>query len=328
MEISGWSILADVLILLAGAAVAGALCERLRQSALVGYLAAGMLLGPNALDWISGGDQMELLAELGVALLLFSIGLEFSWRRLRTMGRGVLYAGVLQVGLTLAIAAVGAVVLGLAIKAAVLIGAIVALSSTAVVLRVLASRAELDSVHGRSTLGILLIQDASVVPLVLMAELLAGGGSAVGVLVQGARTIGGAILLVGLFYVLFNLAVPRLLGARAVSRNRELPILIATVTALGSTWAAHEVGVSPALGAFVAGMLLGGSSFAAQVRADSASLRTIMVTLFFSAVGMFAAPRWILEHLGAVVALTASIMVGKTVIIWPVSYTHLRAHET
>jgi len=316
MDVSGWSILADVLVLLAVAAAAGALCERLRQSALVGYLAAGMLLGPHALDWIGGRAEVRLLAELGVALLLFSIGLEFSWRRLRTMGRKILFAGLLQIAVTLLIGTGAAMLLAIPIKAAVSIGAIIALSSTAVVLRVLASRAELDSVHGRSVLGILLIQDASVVPLVLLAELLAGGGSAREVLVQGAETVGGAILLVGVFYVAFYVIVPRLLGARAVSRNRELPILIATVTALGSTWAAHEVGVSPALGAFVAGMLLGGSTFAAQVRADSASLRTIMMTLFFSAVGMYAAPRWILEHWVAVLTLAAAIMSGKALIVW------------
>jgi CPA2 family monovalent cation:H+ antiporter-2 len=118
------------------------------------------------------------------------------------------------------------------------------------------------------------------------------------------------------FVLIFNHLVPRLLGARFISRNRELPILLAIVTALGSAWAAHEADLSPALGAFVAGMLLAGSPFAVQIRADISGLRTLLVTLFFAAVGMYANPAWIIGHLPAVLGLVAAIVLGKALIMW------------
>ena len=151
-----WTGLLDVLILLLAALVLGALCERLRQSAILGYLLAGTLLGPNALNWMPNHRAVSAIAELGVALLLFTIGLEFSWRRLRALGPIALGGGTLQVLITGALVAALCTQLGLGGRSAVAIGAIIALSSTACVLRVLISRAEIDGVHGRKSLGIMI----------------------------------------------------------------------------------------------------------------------------------------------------------------------------
>jgi CPA2 family monovalent cation:H+ antiporter-2 len=312
---AAWSILLDLLILLTAATVLGAICQRLRQNAIVGYLLAGMLIGPNVLNWVSAEAEVELLAELGVAMLLFTIGLEFSWPRLRQLGPIALIGGVAQVVVTMIIAGAAAMALGADAKAAVAIGAMIALSSTAVVLELLAERVELDSMHGRGALGVLLLQDIAMVPLVLLVELLGGEGAAGQVVGQALKTIGGAAVLIVAFFVLFNVLVPRLLGTRTMMRNRQLPILLATVTALGSAWAAHAVNISPALGAFVAGMLLAGSPFAVQVRADVVSLRTVLVTLFFSAVGMYARPGWMIAHWWWVLTLVAAIIIGKTLIV-------------
>jgi CPA2 family monovalent cation:H+ antiporter-2 len=180
----------------------------------------------------------------------------------------------------------------------------------------LVSRTELDSLHGRSALAILLIQDIAVVPLVLLVGMLGGSGTPGEVALHALNTIGVAALLVVAFILIFNYLVPRLLGARFISRNRELPILLAIITALGSAWAAHEANLSPALGAFVAGMLLAGSPFAVQIRADVTGLRTLLVTLFFAAVGMYANPAWIIAHLPAVLGLVAAIVLGKALIMW------------
>ena len=323
---AGWLLLVDVLLLLTAAMVLGVLCERLKQSAIVGYLLAGMLLGPHALHLVGSRAEMAVLAELGVALLLFSIGLEFSWRRLGALGPAALLSGVFQVLVTVLLAAAAAVGLGVAGKAALAIGAMIALSSTAVVLRMLVSRAELDSVHGRSALAILLVQDIAVVPLVLLVGMLGGEGTFGQVTLEALKTIGVAAGLVAAFILIFNHLVPRLLGARFISRNRELPILLAIVTALGSAWAAHEANLSPALGAFVAGMLLAGSPFAVQIRADVSGLRTLLVTLFFAAVGMYANPAWIIGHLPAVLALVAAIVLGKALIMWALLRLMGRSH--
>jgi len=172
-----WPSLLDILILLAAATVLGGLFERFKQSPLLGYLLAGTLLGPNALNLLPSHAAVATIAELGVALLLFTIGLEFSWRTLRSIGPIALGGGTIQVALTGIMTAVVCLALGLGTRASVAIGAMIALSSTAAVLRLLARRAELDSVHGRNAVGILLLQDIAVVPIMLVITAMSVGGS-------------------------------------------------------------------------------------------------------------------------------------------------------
>jgi CPA2 family monovalent cation:H+ antiporter-2 len=311
-----WSVLFDILILLSTALVFGVVCERLRQNAILGYLAAGALLGPNALQFISNASEVSALAELGVALLLFTIGLEFSWPRLRRLGAVALGGGTVQVVVTVVLGAMTALVFGMSTRTALAIGAIVALSSTACVLRLLMSRAELESSHGRHALGILLMQDIAVVPLVLLVTVLGGEGSLQQVGMDVVKTLGWACVLVVVLYLLLNRVVPRVLHLESLYRNRDLPILLAIVTGLGSAWGSHKLGLSPALGAFVAGMLVAESPFATQIRSDVASIRTLLVTLFFSAIGMLGDPAWFVQHLPAVLALVLAVVAGKAVIIW------------
>ncbi len=311
-----WTALLDVLILLLAALVLGALCERLKQSAILGYLLAGTLLGPNALNWMPNHKAVATIAELGVALLLFTIGLEFSWRRLRTVGPLALGGGTVQLLLTGALTATVCLTLGLGGRSALAVGGLVALSSTACVLRLLVNRAEIDGVYGRNAMGILLLQDIAVVPLVLVVTAL-GGDKSESVAQIGwemGRAAGVAALLVAALFVVLNYVVPLLLGAKEATRNRDLPILLAIVTAVGSAWASHKLGLSPALGAFIAGLLLAESPFATQIRADVMSVRTLFVTLFFSSIGMLGNPAWVLEHLGLVAAVVAAIVFGKAIV--------------
>ncbi len=229
-----WTALLDVVTLLAAALLLGALCERVRLNAIIGYLAAGTLLGPNALNLIWNHAAVGAIAELGVALLLFTIGLEFSWRRLRNIGPMALGGGTLQIVLT----GLGAAALGLALglpgPSALAVGAMIAMSSTACVLRLLTARTELDAVHGRHALGILLLQDAAVVPLVLAVTILGRHASEVHFGIEIARAGGGALLLAGSLYVLLTYVAPRLLAIAEISRNRELAILLAIVTFMGA----------------------------------------------------------------------------------------------
>jgi CPA2 family monovalent cation:H+ antiporter-2 len=292
------------------------LCERLKQSAILGYLAAGTLIGPNAIGLVSDGEHVQHLAELGVALLLFTIGLEFSWPRLKRLGIAALGGGAAQILVTMGVGFLCAKAFGLGFAASITLGAIVSLSSTACVLRLLIARAEIESVHGRYALGILLMQDIAVVPLFLLVTVLGGDGSLTEVGIGMLKALALSGLLVVVLIVLLNKIAPLVLGMDALRQNRDLPILLAFVVGIGAAWGSHELGLSPALGAFVAGMILAESPFATQVRSDVSSIKTLLVTLFFASIGMLGDPVWLLEHLGPVLALLAAIVVGKAIVIW------------
>ena len=311
-----WTVARDVIVLLGGALFLGAAAVRFRQSAVVGYLAAGTLLGPHALGWVQSEAEVELMSELGVALLLFGIGLEFSWPRLKSFGPRAVVGGVLQVAITLVVGALAAWILGVGVRQAIGIGAMVSLSSTACVLRVLVDRAELESVHGRNATGVLLLQDMAVVPLALLVGVLGGGGDAGSVVREIGTAVGAAVGLILGLYVLLNWVAVGLLSSSMLRRNRELAVLLAVCVGLGSAAAAHYAHLSPAVGAFVAGMILGGSPFADQVRADIGSLRVMLLTLFFAAAGTMADPAWILAHTYLVGGFTAAVILGKAAIVW------------
>ena len=308
-----WTALLDVLILLTAAMLLGGLLERLKQNAILGYLLAGTLLGPNALNLVTHHETVTGIAELGVALLLFVIGLEFSRNKLRSIGAIALGGGILQVVVTGALGMYVSVLWGLDVRAAFAVGAIIALSSTAVVVRLLVQRAEIDSVHGRNALGILLLQDIAVVPLLLAVTFLDGAGSPADFAWAMARALGMIVLLTAALYLLTR-AAPWLLGT-GVATDRETPVLLVIVMAAGSAWGAHALGLSPVLGAFLAGVLLAESPFATQIRADVAPLKTLFVTLFFSSIGMMTNPGWVLEHWAEVTGLVVAIILGKTVLI-------------
>jgi len=312
-----WSVIVDLTVLLGAALVLGALCERYRQSAIVGYLIAGMLLGPNALQWISNSKEVELLAELGVALLLFTIGLEFSWRRLRAMGLVALGGGTVQILATAAIGAACAAAFGLPGRTALVIGPILALSSTACVLRVLEARGELESLHGVQSLGILLVQDIAVIPCVLLATVLAQDDGSAG---SAALNLGKALSLAALaaltLYVVFTFVVPKVLRIGSVHASRELSVITAIVSGLGAAVLAHKAGLSPGFGAFIAGMLLAESPFAAQVRADVSALRTLFVTVFFSSIGALGDPGWMLANWQIILPTVVALILGKSIIAW------------
>ena len=308
-----WDALADVLFLLGGGFVLGAVAERLKQSAILGYLAAGMLLGPHALNLVAGGQQVTLLAELGVALLLFSIGLEFPWSRLKRAG-AALAGGGLQIAMTVGVGAGIALAMGEGGGEAFVLGAMLALSSTAYVLRILSRRAAIDSPHGRLSIGVLLAQDVAVVPLVLVASVVVEGESLGPALLSLGRLAGFALLLVVAMWLLFHVVAPRLLGTEVLRRNRELPLLLAITSGLGSAIAAHELGISPAIGAFLAGMLLAESPFATQIRSDVSAMRTVLMTLFFGSIGMLGNPSWIAAHLPLLLGLVLGVVLVKSLL--------------
>lgn len=309
-----WQLLMEILLLLTAAFLLGAIAQKLKQSAIIGYLIAGAVVGPLMFN----AEAVRQVAELGVALLLFSIGLEFSFSRLKKLGSIALLGGSLQVIITLALFAI-IIIPFVNLTTAIAIGAMAALSSTAVVLRVLVDHAAIDSIPGRNALGILLLQDIAVVPLVLLVTLLSTGGSVGEISIHLVKALGGAIILVFVLYLLFYQLVPRILMAQGLFANRELVVLLAIIIALGSIWLAHSLRLSPALGAFLAGMLLAESPFATQIRSDIVSIRTLFVTLFFTSVGMLADPLWLVQHLLWVIVGLLLVFGIKTMIVYGIA---------
>ncbi len=323
-----WNSLLEIVLLLGAALLAGGVMARFGQSPLVGYLLAGMVMGgPSSLHVVKSEKQVEAIAELGVSLLLFSLGLEFSLHRLRSLGARVLLGGLFQVLVTTVVGALAAAAVGLGNAEAIAVGAMVSLSSTACVLRVLMENADIDTAHGRNSLAVLLVQDMAVVPLAILMALLSGGGDASDVAWRVGRiALLASGLVVGLYIVLDKIAVAAL-GTLTLERNRELTLILAVVTGLGSACAAHAIGISPALGAFVAGMFLGNSPFATQIRADVSSLRTVLLTLFFGAAGMVADPVWIFHNWQVVVGVTVALVFGKAVIVWAIYRALKQPHQ-
>jgi CPA2 family monovalent cation:H+ antiporter-2 len=312
--VQAWALLYHIALLITAALVLGLTAERLKQNAIVGYLLTGVLLGPGGLGLVASDGGVEMIADLGVALLLFTIGLEFSWRRLKAFGRLAVGGGTLQVLLTLVVFTAAFQWSGLSYKAALVLGAAVSMSSTALVLRVLTARAELDSLHGRNALGILLLQDMAVVPLVLVVNALGGTSEGWGAAADFGLRLGKGALLVTAVVIAGRYLLPPTLNLAASLRNRELPILLALAVFLLVTWASHALEQSPILGAFIAGMLLAETVFAEQIRADVIPLRAGFVTVFFASVGLLVElpePGVLLQA----ALLAAAIVAGKTLIV-------------
>lgn len=292
----------------------GIVCERLRIGSVAGYLLAGVLIGPGALGLVATNQAIEAISEVGVALLLFTIGLEFSWKQLVRFGGRAVIAGSLAI-VTIIICGTGVWVgLGQDWNTAFVLGAAASLGSTAIVLRILRDKNDLDSLHGRFAMAMLLTQDVAVIPLLLIVSFISAAKGTV-VATMGATVVNTVIFVVAMALVV-SLVLPRLLDERAVARNREIPILIAISVGVGSIWAAYTMGVSPAIGAFFAGLLLAEAKFADQMRADVFPLRTLFLTVFFVSVGLFAELGWMADNALILALGTLSLLLGKTVVTY------------
>lgn len=306
--------LRDLVLILAIAVPVVAGLRRLGVPTIAGFVLAGALVGPGALGLIADPHQVEVLAEIGIVLLLFGIGMELSPAKLLRLWRPTLLGGSLQVGLTIAATAGVAHVFGLEWSQGVVLGFLVALSSTAVVLRVLSLRGEAETPHGRWILGVLLFQDLAVVPMMLALPLLAGRGTETsagawfGLLGRVAPVLIG-VLLAG------TLVVPRLLAAIARTRARDLFILTVLLIGVGTAWLTNLAGVSLALGAFLAGTVVAGSSYRHQALADLVPTREVFTSLFFVSVGMLLDPALLVSDGPAVLGLLAAALLGKAILV-------------
>lgn len=311
----GIPLLRDLVILIAVALPVVLLAYRLRIPSVVGFLVSGVAIGPTALGLVRETESVAALAELGVVLLLFAVGLELSLSRIMRMGRTVLRAGGFQVLATM-VAVLGiALLLGQEWRDGVLFGALIALSSTAIILKVYADRGELDSLHGRMVVAILLFQDLCVVPLMLFLPLLAGADADPLVLV---RDIGIAVAVTGTLLVVGRYAIPPLLARVVAMRHQEIFTLVIVAIGLAAAYLTSSFGLSLALGAFLAGLIISESEFGLQALSDILPFRDTFSGIFFISVGMLLDLEYVAGHAAAVLGLALGIVVLKTLIVWGV----------
>ena len=302
---------AEIVVLLTISVVIAYLCYRIHIVPIAGFLITGVIIGPSALGLVQDLDLINNLAEIGVILLLFSIGVEFSLEKLGRIKRIVLWGGSLQVGLTLALVTGLALAWGVDGRNALFTGGLVALSSTAIVLGLLSDRGETDSPTGQNALGILIFQDFAIIAMVLLVPLLGGqGGSTVDLLLA----LGKALGLVVAVLLLARIVVPRILDLIARTRRQELFVLTVVALCFGTAWLVSLANVSLALGAFLAGLVVSESPYSAQAFSEVVPLRTVFNAAFFVSVGMLLDLGFVLDHLPLVLGVAGVALLLKALI--------------
>lgn len=304
--------LLDELAIIAGLAVlVTVLLARLQLPTVAGLLLAGALLGPFGLGVVTSVHSIEVLAEIGVVLLLFSIGLEFSLTRLRNIFRQVALGGAIQVVLTVLVTASVAVVVGQTWGLGLFYGFIFALSSTAIVLRALSERRELDAPHGRFIVGTLIFQDLCVVPMVLIVPVLGAAGASGDAATDIAIALGKATVVVVGTVALARFVVPQILAWVDASRSREVFLLAILSLCIGTAWLTSQAGLSLALGAFLGGMVVADTEYGHRAMGDILPLRDAFVSIFFVSLGMLFDVNAVAEHPVLVAALLSGFLLAK-----------------
>jgi CPA2 family monovalent cation:H+ antiporter-2 len=309
--------LQPVLILLAIAVLAVVVFRLLRLPPMLGYLLAGVIIGPHALGWIPETDETRHLAEFGVVFLMFSIGLEFSLPKLVTMKRIVFGFGTTQVVISIILVMAVTWVLGLDWRVGLVLGGALAMSSTAIVIKMLAERAELNSTHGRQVIGVLLFQDLAVIPLLIIVPALATE-------IDSDTNDFSLMLAIAIMKVIAVLAFILLFGQKlmrpwfhlvARQKSSELFVLNVLLITLGLAWLTELAGLSLALGAFLAGMLISETEYRYQVEDDIKPFRDILLGLFFVTIGMLLDMQVVIENFFWVFVILAALILLKIVLI-------------
>ncbi len=305
-------IAADIAIIIVAALIGGLIAELLKQPLILGYILAGVVVGP-----YTGGitvteiHNIELLAEIGVALLLFALGLEFSFKELKPVRKVALIGTPIQMILTMAYGFAIGKLLGFGEIASLWIGALISLSSTMVILKSMMNRGLMGTLSSRVMIGMLIVQDLAVIPLIIMLPQLSNpqaGFSALGWAALKATCFLTLMIIVG------TRVIPRLIAYVAIWNSRELFLLTVTATGLGIGYATYLFGLSFAFGAFVAGMVLGESDYSHQALSDIIPLRDVFGLLFFVSIGMLLDPAFLFANLKTVSLMVLLIIIGKGLI--------------
>ena len=310
------SLLADVAIILAAAFPLLFLGKKLRVPEVIAYLATGILIGPHALGWVRDTHSVELIAELGVALILFFVGLHLPFEKLKNLGKTTLVSGSLQMGLTVLLVVLVGMPFGADVRRTAFYGLLIALGSTAVVLPILSTRDEMGAPFARRFLGVSLFQDLAVIPLMLLVPAFASGGEAPPLPKVAVRV---AIAIVGVLALILvaRVIVPRLflkiakLGSREVFTAGVIVLIVATIAA------ASKLGISAALGAFAAGVVVGDTEFIHEIGGSLRPFRDFLSALFFASIGMLLDPSFLFSALPLVLATVAAVVLIKVAAAYP-----------
>lgn len=288
------------------------LLQRLKLPSILGFLIAGMLIGPHGLSLVHEVEQVEIISEIGVIMLLFVIGMELSIKHLIAIKKTVFIGGALQVGLTVAVAALICFALGYAWNEAVFVGFLFSLSSTAIVLKVLQDRNEISAPHGRNALAILIFQDIIVVPMMLFTPIIAGRSENVteSILVLLLKTV--VVLLITV--VSARYLVPRFLYAVAKTKSKELFLLTTIAICFAVAFLTSQAGLSLALGAFLAGLIISESEYSHQATSIILPFRELFTSFFFVSVGMLLDLVFFAAHTGWILVIVLGVFVVKSVI--------------
>jgi CPA2 family monovalent cation:H+ antiporter-2 len=324
--VEGLGIGLDLLVVLVAAIAGGVLARWLRLPVILGYLAGGVAVGPFGLGLVHDTETIDSLANIGVVLLLFAIGLEFSLKELLKLGKVAVLGGIAQIVFTAAVGFFLGRAVGLRMVGAVFFGFIIALSSTMVVIKLLMDRGEIDTTHGRIMLGILLVQDLSVVPM--MVAMPAIGGDTGGLWAALGIALAKAAGFIGLMLVLGVWGMPWFLKKVAGQRSRELFLLTVIVVCLAAAFGTYYFGLSAAFGAFAAGLLISQSGFARQAFADILPLRDTFAALFFVSLGMLANLHFIEQNAVTVAVVVAIIIAVKFIICSLITRLFGYGHKT
>lgn len=306
------TLLGSMALALGVALAAGFMANLAKLPVILGYLVGGIVIGPYVLGLVEDVDEVETLATIGIVLLMFTLGVEFSLKTLRRMGRVVILGGIIQIIGTTALGILIGSLFDWPLRESVLFGFFISMSSTVIVVKILMDRGDVGSPHGRIMIGILLVQDLSVVPIIAILPSLDKTG------MELLADIGWALLKADLFLVAVVLlglwGLPRLMKRVARGRSRELFLLAIVSISLGAGFGAYHLGLSIALGAFLAGLLVSESEYAHQALADIRPLRDVFAVLFFVSLGMLADPGFVADNPGKVAIIVVAVIIGKSAI--------------
>ena len=305
-------LLNDILIIVALSVIVLYLCHRMHLPIIVGFLLTGIIAGPHGFGLVREIEAVKTLAEAGIVLLLFTIGLEFSFRSLLRIRKTVLLGGSLQIVLTILAGFAAARLFGYSTNKALFAGFLLALSSTAIVMKILQDRAEMETPRGNASLGILVFQDMAAVPMMLIIPLLAGMGQDEG----GFPTllvvkIVGIVILVP---VLSKWLVPRIFFTIAKTRSRELFLITTIAMCMAVAWMTHQAGLSLALGSFLAGLIISESEYSHQALGDILPFRDVFTSFFFVSIGMLLDIGFFLKHPLFLILAALSVLILKTLV--------------
>ena len=309
----GIPLLRDIIILMGVSIPIIILFHRLGMPIIVGFLVTGVIIGPHGLKLITEAGTVEMLAQIGVVMLLFTIGLELSIAKLRNIGREAIICGGLQILLTTAVIIVIVKAFNQPFPQAILFGFIIAQSSTAIILKILSDRGEIDSSHGRLAMGIVIVQDIAVVPMVILLQHI---GQVEGItVVLIAKSMLTAIIAVSAILGAAYFLVPHILSEVVKLRNREVFIITALFLCLSIAWLTSRVGLSLAIGAFIAGLVISESEYSHQIVADMLPFRDVFSSLFFISIGMLLRFDYFLTNLPYLLPAALAIIILKVLII-------------